>query len=296
MAERGPVQVSSAEFVRRFGSWQDRAATDPVVVTHHGRPRLVLLSPSRYRQLVENGPADGPTTDGAELRLETLLDHLDAAFIAYDERLRITMMNAVAAAYFRVRREAVIGHEIGDDVAELGRSAARMHIARTQASGEVSLFDAPSIAYPGQWLRFQSFPFGHGVGLLFRNVTVERTLRRMDEARASVEAALAAHGAVGTGTLSQRASFVTADERLASMAGFPPDGLGQVRLIDLLPPARRAAAAEQIEAVLTGGGARSFATAFAVSGGGERPVRIGLAALRGDYAIDGATVVVTPDD
>lgn len=294
MTERGPISVSSAEFVRRFGSWQDRAAIDPVVVTHHGRPRLVLLSASRYQQLVETGAALlDDVGDATELRLATLVDQLDAGFVAFDPQLRITAINALAGTYLRMRRDAAIGREPGEEMPDLGRSIARTHLARTLASGEASLFDAPSLAYPGQWLRLQTFPFGDGVGLLFRNVTGERSLRRLDEARTSFEAALGVHGAIGTGTLSQRATFIGADAGLTAMTGRTPDALEHVRLADLLPPARRAAAGAEIEAVLTGGGARAFESALLGDGDGELPVRIALAALRGDYAIDGATVVVT---
>lgn len=294
MTDRGPVSVSSAEFVRRFGSWQDRAATDPVVVTHHGRPRLVLLSSLRYQQLVETGAAAlDDAGDATELRLSTLVDQLDAGFVAFDPQLRVTTMNALAGTYFRMRRDAAVGREPGDEMPDLGRSVARTHLARTLASGEISLFDAPSLAYPGQWLRLQTFPFGDGVGLLFRNVTGERSLRRLDEARASLDAALAAHGAIGTGMLSQRASFTNADAGLAAMTGRAADTLEQIRLADLVPAARRAAATAEIEAVLTGGGARAFESALVPTRGGELTVKIGLAALRGDYAIEGATVVVT---
>jgi PHD/YefM family antitoxin component YafN of YafNO toxin-antitoxin module len=44
-------RISSAEFVRSFSHQADAALTDPVVITHHGRDRLVMLSVDTYRDL-----------------------------------------------------------------------------------------------------------------------------------------------------------------------------------------------------------------------------------------------------
>lgn len=43
--------VTSAEFQRHFGRYQDVALTEPVTVTRNGRERLVVLSTEEYRRL-----------------------------------------------------------------------------------------------------------------------------------------------------------------------------------------------------------------------------------------------------
>ena len=43
--------VSSAEFQRHVGRYQDSALSEPVLLTHNGRERLVLLSVDEYRRL-----------------------------------------------------------------------------------------------------------------------------------------------------------------------------------------------------------------------------------------------------
>jgi len=45
------LTVSSAEFQRNFGRYQDVALTEPVAVTRNGRERLVVLSAEEYRRL-----------------------------------------------------------------------------------------------------------------------------------------------------------------------------------------------------------------------------------------------------
>ena len=295
MSNTGPIRVSSAEFVRRFGSWQDRAATDPVLVTHHGRPRLVLLSSLRYQQLVEHGAdhADEATGD-LELRLATLLDQLDAGFVALDGELRIIAMNTMACSYLRVRREQGGRYDPGETLPDLDRSIVRTHLARTLASGESGLFDTPSLAYPGQWLRVQCFPYSGGVGLLFRNVSGEREARRRAAAAAALDAAMASHGRIGTGQLNQRAAIVSADGGLEALAGVAAGGLDHRPFIELLAPAARAEAVAAIEAVLSEGTAGGFDGRLGDAAGCR--VRIGLAALRGDHMIEGAAFVMTARD
>jgi prevent-host-death family protein len=45
------VKVSSAEFQKKFGRYQDVALTQPVMVTRNGRDRMVMLSAEEYRRL-----------------------------------------------------------------------------------------------------------------------------------------------------------------------------------------------------------------------------------------------------
>jgi len=45
------ITVSSAEFQRNFGHYQDAALIEPVTVTRNGRERLVVLSVDEYRRL-----------------------------------------------------------------------------------------------------------------------------------------------------------------------------------------------------------------------------------------------------
>lgn len=45
--------VTSREFQRNLGRYQDEALKEPVVITHHGRHRLVLISVDEYQQLIK---------------------------------------------------------------------------------------------------------------------------------------------------------------------------------------------------------------------------------------------------
>ncbi len=45
------MRISTADFVRGFGTWVDQAMSAPVMVTKHGRDRLVILSAEEYGRL-----------------------------------------------------------------------------------------------------------------------------------------------------------------------------------------------------------------------------------------------------
>jgi prevent-host-death family protein len=45
------VTISSAEFQRNFGLYQDKALTEPISVTRNGRERIVVMSAEEYRRL-----------------------------------------------------------------------------------------------------------------------------------------------------------------------------------------------------------------------------------------------------
>jgi prevent-host-death family protein len=51
--------VSSAEFQRNLGLYQDRALAEPVTITKNGRERLVLLSVDEYHRLKSQGRDSG---------------------------------------------------------------------------------------------------------------------------------------------------------------------------------------------------------------------------------------------
>ena len=45
------IRVTSSQFIRNVGQYQDRAQREPVVVVKHNREHTVLLSADEYRRL-----------------------------------------------------------------------------------------------------------------------------------------------------------------------------------------------------------------------------------------------------
>jgi PHD/YefM family antitoxin component YafN of YafNO toxin-antitoxin module len=45
------MKISTAEFIKNYGTLADKALTEPVVITKNGRDRLVVLSAEEYARL-----------------------------------------------------------------------------------------------------------------------------------------------------------------------------------------------------------------------------------------------------
>ncbi len=45
------MKVSTADFIKNYGTLADKALTEPVVITKNGRDRLVMLSAEEYARL-----------------------------------------------------------------------------------------------------------------------------------------------------------------------------------------------------------------------------------------------------
>ena len=65
--------VSSVEFQRKLGLYQDRALVEPVTVTRNGRERVVLISAEEYKRLKRRNrqvlrPEDFTEADLAAIR------------------------------------------------------------------------------------------------------------------------------------------------------------------------------------------------------------------------------------
>lgn len=285
--------VSSAEFVRQFGRWQDQVAAGPLVVTHHGRARLVAVSMERYRALTEARAA--AAGDVRDARHATLIERMSEGFLAFDAMLGIVEANPVACAHLRTSAAMLIGQPLGEAHPDFFGTLAYPHLLRAAQSGEAATFDVPSLSYPGNWLRLHSFPYGAGAACLFRNMTGTIEAQRAAAASAALVAAMGAHGAIGCARLSPRATVLSVDRALADLAGFDPATLLGVRLTDIMPLNRRVAAAEEIETVLAGAAdSAAFDGALMINRGDEIEVRIGLARIGGASANEGAAVVVTP--
>ncbi len=70
------MRVTTAEFIKGYGSLADRALSEPVTITKNGRDRLVLLSAEEYARLAQR--------DRRVVRAEDLTD-AEAELIARAE-------------------------------------------------------------------------------------------------------------------------------------------------------------------------------------------------------------------
>lgn len=64
--------VTSAEFQRNLGLYQDKALAEPVTITKNGRDRLVLLSIDEYRRLMRRDRRVFLTSELSDEQLEAI--------------------------------------------------------------------------------------------------------------------------------------------------------------------------------------------------------------------------------
>lgn len=80
------MRVTTAEFIKGYGTLADRALSEPVTITKNGRDRLVLLSVEEYERLRERDRRAVLAEDLTEADLALIADaevptghtHLDA--------------------------------------------------------------------------------------------------------------------------------------------------------------------------------------------------------------------------
>jgi prevent-host-death family protein len=56
------MRISSAEFVRKFSLLCDEALTQPLIISRHGRDRLVVMSLAMYREVTTPRRSEASST------------------------------------------------------------------------------------------------------------------------------------------------------------------------------------------------------------------------------------------
>jgi prevent-host-death family protein len=82
------MKVTTAEFIKNYGSLADRALSEPVIITKNGRDRLVVVSVDEYDRLKRRDrqaitPAE--LTEGEIAALE--LAEVPAEYVHLDDEL-----------------------------------------------------------------------------------------------------------------------------------------------------------------------------------------------------------------
>ncbi|HEY0270030.1 MAG TPA: PAS domain-containing protein [Sphingomonas sp.] len=295
--EQAPRFVSAAEITRNFGLWQDRAAQGPLLVTHHGRPRCVLLTMDQYQAMAAAAPLPAAGNEQAarrEIEHGLLAERIEGGFVALDAHFRIAAVTSLGALLLGQPAARLQGQALADVLTAFESGPAAAGLRRVQRTGEEARFDLPVGIAGEERLEVRAFPWPAGVAMILRRVADRDDGDRSLSEAAALAAARGAHGRSGVARLTVRATIASAEPGFAALAGFAPERLAGVRLIDLLALPARVALAEAIERVLGGGGAEALDSRLLVNNGDETPVRLAFAALADGYAVGGAMVMMTP--
>lgn len=290
-----PVFVTAGEIARNFGRWQDEAARGPVIVTHHGRPRVVFLSADTFTGYAKTS-SDGETPEVAfEARLNAVLGHSTEGFFALDHAMTIIGVNRVFEDFFGLAASQMIGRPYAEVFSGADRTPAWEQFQRVLRTGEPCEFELHSKIRIGTILDVRAFPYAGGMGALFINRTEERTMAEKLRGVAALEQALKAADHAGIIELNVRGGIVAASRAFERLTSFGPGELARCRLIDLLVPRTRPDVVAAIEAALNGEGPQSAVAVVLGRDGKETAVKMGIAALEDQHQISGAKVVILPE-
>lgn len=284
-----PLSVTAGEISRNFGHWQDRALEAPVIVTHHGRPRVAVVSAGLFFGLTGHDTESEPR-GRSETALSALMGAMSEALVVFDEGLRVTVVNHPFEALAGLSGGQLDGLSCGELFPAPCQTMIGEQLRRALSAGEVIEFEASAAPDGARRCTMRAFPYPGGVALLMLNRSEERDLRRRFEAATAFRTATSNLHDVGAARLNVRGVFAELDQRFAAMTGFTVEELIDYRLTDVVRPAERHALSARIETVMRTNEPLVTGATLLVKNGGEREIELSLAPLTEDYAPMGLIV------
>ena len=264
--------ITAAEATRNFGRLQEEVVSGPITLTHHGRARMILLSPEHYETLGGGGGGganEAPRLDG----ISFALDEMEEGFIALDQDDRFAAVNRVAEFYFGRTRDDLIGRDWVEALPVIGRSGMVEIIESVRAQGRPRRLSWDSVIRDGRRLELNIFPIPNArgwIGVVFSNISeVEQLGRDKAMAQAALDVLLAAQPGAALAVLDAAGQVVDWRGAAAELLGWseseivgepiertvPEDAVEQGRLWAHLAEARRKGAAAATAPRLTAAGA-----------------------------------------
>lgn len=285
------VSVSSAEFIRNIGYWQNEALRQPISITHHGRERLILAAPDAFE-------ARASTDDAAKglwtLRADggAVLENMDDGYLSFDAQLSVRHSNSVAEAFVGASRDDLLGASILSALPQPLASILSDRVQRVIRTRQAERFEVG--AADGRHLLVTVFPISVGAAALLRNVTEQHVLRQRLEDGEALQQAVRLHSRAAAIKLDARARVEAIDETFTAWTGFGTGDLAGHRVIDLVAANQRREAAEVIERVLRDGLGRTVTVTLLSKRGEEIEGALALAPILTDFTAHGACALFVP--
>ena len=283
-----PFYVTAAEITRNFGMWQDRTGQAPVVVTHHGRSRCILLSANAYAELTRDAmpveiEANQPFT------VDVLMEEIDVAFLSTDAQLNIIEANTNAAIMLATGRNALSGQPLAVLCPDLVEGLTGIRLKRVLRTGERQRIRH---VIKGRIADIHIFPSPTGLAIAWRSAEEDEALQRLSMERDAFHRLLSMDRRIGTIRLSPRATIAQADTAFCAMCGIPAERLAGARLVDLVSRQERAALNDAIECVFGAVGQASLNVILISNDGAEIPVHIAMTAMHEEFGVSGALIMI----
>lgn len=285
------ISVSSAEFIRNIGYWQNEALRQPISITHHGRERLVLAAPDAFQSAAGS---DDSVKALSKLRADVaaVQENLGDGYLSFDAQLCIRHSNSVAESFVGMSREDLEGAQIESTLPQPLASILSDRVQRVIRTRQAERFEVG--APEGRHLAVTVFPVAVGAAVLMRNVTETHVLRRRMEEGDAMQHAVRVHARAASIKLDARGRVELVDDTFTAWTGFAGADLAGHRILDLVAAGQRRETAEMIERVLREGQARSVAITMLGKRGDEIEGVLALAPILTDFIAHGALALFVP--
>ncbi|MCX7356603.1 MAG: PAS domain S-box protein [Alphaproteobacteria bacterium] len=285
------VSVSSAEFIRNIGYWQNKALRQPISITHHGRERLILAAPDAFEA---SASTDDVAKGLAKLRSDVaaVQENLGDGYLSFDAQLVVRHSNSVAEAFVGMSREDLYGTSIINALPQPFASILSDRVQRVMRTRQSEHFEIG--APDGRYLLVTVFPVSVGAAALMRNITEQHVLQQRLEDGEALQQAVRLHSRAAAIKLDARARVETIDDTFTAWTGFVSSDLAGHRVIDLVAASQRREAAEVIERVLRDGLGRTVNVTLLSKRGEEIEGALALAPILTDLTAHGACALFVP--
>jgi PAS domain S-box-containing protein len=291
-----PIVTTAAEVSRNFGRWQDEAINGPVVVTHHGRIRVVLISAAQYSKWSRGGlPVEAPLSsdEALEARLSALLAYTRDGFLAVDRAFVIIEANRAAEDFYGRTRAKLVGAHLFEAVPGSEGSVIVERMKRVAVSGRADRLETRSAAFPNRLIHCEIFPYHDGVGVLIENLTDTNEAQRRAEQFDALTACVSAAPQIASMTINLRGSIETVSDRLVEWLSLRGSEVVGLRLQDLLVVEDRVAGRKAIEQVFRGLEPQAFSVRLLSNEGADVRVSCQAAPIRASGLLSGVYVLLT---
>lgn len=284
-----PTNVSSAEFIRNIGYWQNEALRHPVSITHHGRERLVLAAPEAF-QVTTPSPESSRSLATLRADMAAILENLADGYLVFDAQLCVRGSNAAIETFLGVSKDDLRGAPV---LHALPKPLASVLADRVQRAMRVRRCERFEIGLPeGRFLSVSVFPTTIGAAALLQNITEQHALRRRLDDCEATQQAVHKHPCMTVIKLDVRGRIEKADETLKSWSGHSAADVIGRRIIDLVAEDQRLEVADLIERVLHERETRQIALRLLGEGGAEIAGVLVLSPIMTDVAAQGAIACI----
>jgi PAS domain S-box-containing protein len=282
------VSVSSADFIRNIGHWQNEALRRPISITHHGRERLVLAAPEEFNA----GAAAEASIKSAlsELRADAdaVLENIEDGFLAFDSMLHVKRSNAIAEAFVGRSRDLLQGASAADFMPQPLGLVLHERLQRVMRTRKPETFEA---SVQDRHISVRIFPMSDGAAVLFANTTEQHDQRlKLGEANALCAATNSHPQAAGI-KLDASGRIREMQNGFFAWSGFQKEDVIGHRFTDLVPPSQRREVSELLEAATQGGGAQQIELTLLGKQGQEVSGLLTLAPIQTEFITHGLMAV-----